>query len=478
MAAGARRRRRGRRRLPARARDHLRAGAPLLRRRGAAAAAPPAPARAAVRHLGGPQRLPRARAQPPGRDLRRDPRRHRRRRVRRPRGRGHRPHLVGDAVAPRRRTSSSRTSAPAASARTASRARPPSGRTPRWRSRSARWAAATRTDAPDPAAVLRMVERVMTEGDARTGAIGCDLGPEDARALLRAWLDAVDLRHERARPARPPPVRRLLARRPGAPRAPLPRAAPAARGGDRGRDPSKIAAAASELFTRLLRRDPLRARRGLPRAREAQARDARRTSRCGSRWSPTASAAMHGVTHTIDEIRERGVPGFEVEVIGTDPHVDRRLSAVAEVEIPFYAGLKIGVPSLPAVVEALAEGRYDVLHLCSPGPAGVAAAMIGRVMRPADRRLLPHRAGRLHGAALRRRRRSAAGVEVALGAFYGGCDVVLSPSRGVRRAAARARHRGRADRPLGPRRRRRPLLPRHCAPARPTAASACSTPAG
>ena len=89
---------------------------------------------------------------------------------------------------------------------------------------------------------------------------------------------------------------------------------------------------------------------------------------------------MHGVTHTLDEIRERGVPGFEVEVIGTDPHVDRRLSAVAEVEIPFYAGLRVGVPSLPAVVEALAEGRYDVLHLCSPGPAGVAAALIGRVM--------------------------------------------------------------------------------------------------
>ena len=45
---------------------------------------------------------------------------------------------------------------------------------------------------------------------------------------------------------------------------------------------------------------------------------------------------MHGVTHTLDEIRERGVPGFEVEVIGTDPNVDRRLRAVAEVEIPFY----------------------------------------------------------------------------------------------------------------------------------------------
>ncbi len=77
---------------------------------------------------------------------------------------------------------------------------------------------------------------------------------------------------------------------------------------------------------------------------------------------------MHGVTHTLDEIRERGVPGFEVEVVGTDPNVDRRLSAVAEIDIPFYAGLQVGVPSLPAIVETLAEGRYDLVHLCSPGP--------------------------------------------------------------------------------------------------------------
>ena len=39
---------------------------------------------------------------------------------------------------------------------------------------------------------------------------------------------------------------------------------------------------------------------------------------CGSRSWPTAIGGMHGVTHTLDEIRERGVPGFEVEVIGTD----------------------------------------------------------------------------------------------------------------------------------------------------------------
>ena len=64
------------------------------------------------------------------------------------------------------------------------------------------------------------------------------------------------------------------------------------------------------------------------------------------------------------------MPGFEVEVIGTDANVDRRLPAVAEVDIPFYAGLKVGVPSLPASVEALAEGRYDLVHICSPARPG------------------------------------------------------------------------------------------------------------
>ena len=106
-----------------------------------------------------------------------------------------------------------------------------------------------RTDAPDPAAVLRMVERVMTEGDARSGSIGGDLGPEDAQALLRAWLDAVDLPHERARPARPPPIRRLLARRARAPRAPRPRTP--ARVGRQPRaipDAREFAAAAQDIF--------------------------------------------------------------------------------------------------------------------------------------------------------------------------------------------------------------------------------------
>jgi glycosyltransferase involved in cell wall biosynthesis len=136
---------------------------------------------------------------------------------------------------------------------------------------------------------------------------------------------------------------------------------------------------------------------------------------------------MHGVTHTLDELRDRGVPGFEVEVVGTDHNVDRRLSAVAEIDIPLYAGLKVGVPSLPAIVETLAEGRYDLVHLCSPGPSGAAAAVIARTMG------VPV-LGSYHTelAAYAGLRSQDPGLELAarmaIGAFYGQCRRVLSPS--------------------------------------------------
>jgi glycosyltransferase involved in cell wall biosynthesis len=140
-----------------------------------------------------------------------------------------------------------------------------------------------------------------------------------------------------------------------------------------------------------------------------------------------AIGGVHGVTHTIERIRELGVPGYEVEVIGTDRNVDRRLAAVAEVEIPFYAGLEIGVPSLPAMVEALAEGRFDAVHLTAPGPAGVTAALIARIME------LPV-LGSWHtelGAYAGLRSSSAElelGMDMALSVFYRQCGRVLSPS--------------------------------------------------
>ena len=93
-----------------------------------------------------------------------------------------------------------------------------------------------------------------------------------------------------------------------------------------------------------------------------------------------AIGSMHGVTHTIEQIREHGVPGFEVDVIGTDPRVDRRLPAVAELEVPFYAGLRLGVPGLPEPGRDAAPTAATTSSTSPPpGPAGVAATLLGRI---------------------------------------------------------------------------------------------------
>jgi glycosyltransferase involved in cell wall biosynthesis/predicted metal-dependent phosphoesterase TrpH len=281
----------------------------------------------------------------------------------------------------------------------------------------------------DPATVFTMVERFMSEADARRGAVGADLGPDDARALLHAWLEAVELRLDESellallqhedfghadlfRRARRAHERKLAVAVDGV-------IAATTSGGDLG-------AAAAGLFDACVAAIPY-----APAAAFLGREKGKLVQREGEplRVALVADAVggMHGVTHTLDEIRERGVPGFEVEVVGTDHNVDRRLSAVAEVDIPFYAGLKVGVPSLPAIVETLAEGRYDLVHLCSPGPAGVAAAVIARVM---DVPVL----GSYHTelAVYAGLRTADPKLELlahaAMAAFYGQCNVVLSPS--------------------------------------------------
>jgi glycosyltransferase involved in cell wall biosynthesis/predicted metal-dependent phosphoesterase TrpH len=283
--------------------------------------------------------------------------------------------------------------------------------------------------AVDPVTVLTMVERLMREGDARRGVIGADLGPDDARALLHAWLEAIELplaepellallQHDDFghadlfRRARRVHERKLAVAVDGVLRA-------TTGGGDLG-------SAAAGLFDACVAAIPY-----APAAAFLGREKAKLVQREGEplRVALVADAVggMHGVTHTLDEIRERGVPGFEVEVVGTDHNVDRRLSAVAEVDIPFYAGLKVGVPSLPAIVETLAEGRYDLVHLCSPGPAGVAAAVIARVM---DVPVL----GSYHTelavyAGLRTADPKLEFIaRAAIAAFYGQCNEVLSPS--------------------------------------------------
>ncbi|CAN5542208.1 glycosyltransferase [soil metagenome] len=280
----------------------------------------------------------------------------------------------------------------------------------------------------NPAAVLEIAQRVVREGDARASAIGADIDPADARALLEAWLDAVglDLRgtdllavfqdedfshadlFRRARHAHERGLRRAAV------------GAVAALG--QGGDP---AAAFGSLFDALVPAIPY-----APAASFLGREKAKLIAREGDPRVAVVTDALggvHGVSRTIEELRERGVPGYEIEVVGTDPAVDRRLAAVAELDVPFYPGLRIGVPTLPGLVEALAEGRYDAVHVTSPGPAGVAAALVARTMS------LPL-VGSHHtelGAYAELRSGNAAiagGVDMALSAFYGICDTVLSPS--------------------------------------------------
>jgi glycosyltransferase involved in cell wall biosynthesis/predicted metal-dependent phosphoesterase TrpH len=278
---------------------------------------------------------------------------------------------------------------------------------------------------PDPFAVMQMVERVMVEGEARVGADGADLGPEDARAVLRAWLEAVELEADE---------RLLLAhlQSEGFSHAALERrarrcherklAAVVERVGDDA-DWNAVAAAGFEACVAAIPYVPATAFLAREKARISTSdREPLRVALVAD-----GLGAVHGVSSTVAQIRERGVPGFEVEVIGTDASVDRRLSSVAEAEIPFYPGMTIGVPGLPAVVDALAGGGYDLLHVCSPGPAGVASLLTGRLLglpvAGSYHTELADYAGLRSGDPL-----LAAGMRMGLQAFYGQCGVVLSPS--------------------------------------------------
>ena len=283
---------------------------------------------------------------------------------------------------------------------------------------------------PKPGSVLKIVERVMREGEYRRGQAGADLGPEDALALLRSWLAAMDLRldesellellqeGEISHPDLYRRARRIHERKLGQ----AVKDVVAMVDGHT----LDLKRAQNAVFDACIPAIPYAA------ASAFLAREKHKLTRSDGDRPRVALVAdglggMHGVTHTIQQIRDRGVPGYEVEVIGTDADVDRRLSAVAEIDIPFYRGLKIGVPSLPAIVEALAEGRYDLVHLCSPGPAGIGAWLLARVLE------LPI-VGSYHTelAAYAGLRSGVPQLELmagmALGAFYGSCDAVLSPS--------------------------------------------------
>ena len=284
---------------------------------------------------------------------------------------------------------------------------------------------------------MTMVSRLLREGDARAGATGAGgaVSPEDTRCLLRAWLAAVELEHldapglialmQEESFSHAGLYRRACRLHERKLRAAVERALRAASGDADARAAAEglfegcIAAIPYAPATAFLANEQAKLAR-LPFGRDGETR----------RVAILADGigSTHGVSRTLEEIRQRGVPAFEIEVVGTDPQVDRRLSAVAEFDVPHYPDLQIGVPSLPAAVQTLSEGRFDAIHVCSPGPVGIAGALLARALG------LPllgsyHTELTAYASLRSGNPQLAEAVAATVGLFYGACDLVLSPSR-------------------------------------------------
>jgi glycosyltransferase involved in cell wall biosynthesis/predicted metal-dependent phosphoesterase TrpH len=291
------------------------------------------------------------------------------------------------------------------------------------------------TLAPDPRRVMTMAQRVLTEGDARSGADGSDLNPADARALLGAWLSAMELDHldvggliaymQEDGFSHSDLYRRACRLHERKLQVAIERAVRAAT--SEGAE-SEVGAAAAGVFDSCVAAIPYAPATAFL-AKEQAKLDSRVQDGEPPRIAIVADGigSTHGVSRTIEEIRTRGVGGFEIEVVATDPHVDRRLSAVGEIDVPFYPGLRIGVPSLAAAVQTLTDGAFDAIHVCSPGPAGIAGVLLARALG------LPL-VGSYHTeltayAELRAGKPLlTSAMEMAVGALYNACDLVLSPS--------------------------------------------------
>jgi glycosyltransferase involved in cell wall biosynthesis/predicted metal-dependent phosphoesterase TrpH len=299
------------------------------------------------------------------------------------------------------------------------------------------------SDRPDPRRVMTLMLRLLREGDAREGQTGASetLSPADARCLLRAWLTAVELDHLDANGliaylqdddfSHSALYRRACRLHEHGLRAAVELAVRAATG------EAELLTAARGVFDGCIAAIPYVPATAFL-AKEQAKLDPRNSDGESPRVAILADGigSTHGVTRTIEEVRGRGVAGYEIEIVGTDPQVDRRLSAVAEIDVPYYPGLEIGVPSLPAAVQTLAEGAFELIHVCSPGPSGVAGALLAYALG------LPligsyHTELAAYAHLRSGQPKLADAMASAVAAFYRACDLVLSPSPASDRALGR-----------------------------------------
>jgi len=278
---------------------------------------------------------------------------------------------------------------------------------------------------PRPRQLFSLALRTVSDGTSRGGAETADLTPADARALLHAWhstmgigdliaeFSSAEFDHARLFNR----ARRLHERKLGEAVGGMTAALTSGTGY------AEAGAAVFDAFLPVVPYAPamsiLAGEHGrLVSAEPGPRRVAVVVDGVGS---------THGVAHVIERMRENGVDGYEVEVLGTDPRVDCRLPSVADIEVPFYEGATVGVPSLLDVVEALAEGEYDLVHIATPGPAGLIAAAAARVaglpLVASHHTELVEYAGLRSGSI-----EVQAAMAMLMGTLYGQCELVLSPS--------------------------------------------------
>jgi len=171
--------------------------------------------------------------------------------------------------------------------------------------------------APDPRAVFAIVERIVRQGAMREGPAGAELASGAGRDLLEAWLRSVGV---------PERGGQLLARfaHEDFSHGELYRRARRVHERALRETAHRLAAgvedlpgAAAELFAACMPVIPY-----LP----ATAFLAAEKARLSPREDDTPRVALvadgldgvHGVSRTLEQIRDRGVPGYEVEVVGTD----------------------------------------------------------------------------------------------------------------------------------------------------------------
>lgn len=143
--------------------------------------------------------------------------------------------------------------------------------------------------------------------------------------------------------------------------------------------------------------------------------------------------AVHGVATMYSNILAHAAQRHsgEISIVRCGPGEVERMTTlrqIATLPVPLYDGLTLGVPSLLEVFDHVAREGYDVLHVATPGPLGLATLIAGLSLGVpvvgAYHTELGAYARMLSGDEI-----VAEVVEVAVREFYERCSAVAVPSQ-------------------------------------------------